>query len=115
MNKKLLSCALAALVGITAPLSAQEDTGGAKKKSPVKAQMEKLDEALDAVGDCLDKPAGESLPAFRRLGQDCLESLGDVLDHSHTTIGVLPVPPTVILPTTISGTGGCHCARAPVR
>lgn len=59
MNKTLLSCALAALVGISAPLAAQQGDGDSKK-SPVKVEMGKLDDALDVVGDYLEKPDGKA-------------------------------------------------------
>ncbi|MFK7742219.1 MAG: hypothetical protein AB8H80_18035 [Planctomycetota bacterium] len=58
MNKALTSLLLAALVGFVAPLQAQEDSGKTRKKSPVKVEMEKLDESLDAVAAFLEKPAG---------------------------------------------------------
>lgn len=59
MNKILISTLLAGLVGATAPLAAQEQ-GEAKPKSPVKLEMEKLDEAIDAVAEWLEKHEGKA-------------------------------------------------------
>ncbi|MFT4512574.1 MAG: hypothetical protein ACI89X_002961 [Planctomycetota bacterium] len=60
--KRSLIVALFAIAAATTPVLSQ-DAGGQRpkrQKSPVKVEMEKMEEALDAVGDFLKKPDGKA-------------------------------------------------------
>lgn len=60
--KHTLLTAVLGLAFLATPLFAQEREGGGggRQGSPLKAEMEKLDEALEAVGDFLKKPEGDA-------------------------------------------------------
>lgn len=62
MKLTLLTVVLG-LAFLATPLFAQEREGGGGERrqgSPLKAEMEKLDEAIDAVADFLKKPEGDA-------------------------------------------------------
>jgi len=59
--KRPLLVALLAITTMTTPLLSQDgEKRPARKKSPVKVEMENLDEALEAVSDWLEKPEGKA-------------------------------------------------------
>ena len=59
--KRSLIVALFALATATTPILSQDAGQRPKRtKSPVKVEMEKMEEALDAVGDFLKKPDGKA-------------------------------------------------------
>lgn len=58
--KRSLLVALFAIFAATTPALSQEGQRPVRKKSPVKAEMEKVEEALDVVGDYLKKPEGKA-------------------------------------------------------
>lgn len=81
MTKLTFAACLLTLVAATSPLFAQEEggrqgggQGGARRApSPVKAQMEKVDEALETVGKFLEKPSGEAPMAAVTAAQVALQ------------------------------------------
>lgn len=59
--KRPLLIALFVLTTATSPLLSQSDsTRPARKKSPVKVEMENMEEALDVVSEWLKKPEGDA-------------------------------------------------------
>ena len=61
MKRTLLLALFATFaVASASPLFAQEDAKPKRKKSPVKVEMEKLEEAIEAVEDFLAKPEGKA-------------------------------------------------------
>ena len=59
--KHALFTAVLGLAVLATPSFAQErEGGGGRQGSPLKAEMEKLDEALEAVGEFLKKPEGDA-------------------------------------------------------
>lgn len=63
---------LATLV-LAIPTAAIAQEAGGRKKSPVKVEMERLDEALDAVGDYLKEPKGDAPLAQIAAAQAALQ------------------------------------------
>lgn len=75
MKKSVFAAVLLTLAATTSPLLAQEEGqrgGGQRAPSPVKQQMEKLDEALEAIGKFLEKPEGEAPMAELAAAQAAL-------------------------------------------
>jgi hypothetical protein len=63
MKHSVLAAFLLCCTLVSAPSFAQEDASGSgarRDPSPIEAQMEQLDEAVDAVADFLKKPAGDA-------------------------------------------------------
>ena len=75
MKNPLLLLSFAALTAVSCPLVAQDDgeaTGRAKP--PIKVEMEKLDEALEAIEAFLEEPAGEPPLAPAAAAQQALQA-----------------------------------------
>lgn len=58
--KSSLIAALFTIAATTTPLLSQSGQQPKRQKSPIKVEMEKMDEALDVVADFLDKPEGKA-------------------------------------------------------
>ena len=75
MKHSVLAAFLLGCTVVSSPLSAQEDggrQGGRRAPSPIEAEMEKLDEAVDAVAEFLKKPAGDAPFASVAVAQAAL-------------------------------------------
>lgn len=75
MKRLAIAAVFLTFAAATSPLFAQDDGqrgDGRRAPSPVKEQMEKLDEALEAIGKFLEKPEGEAPMAQLAAAQAAL-------------------------------------------